>query len=265
MNLVVIRGAGEMASGTAHRLYKAGFSIIMSELPKPLAVRRTVSFAQAVIDGSHTVEGVTGQRAESLAEALHICLGGKIAVYLGEIKGAQLDSLQAKALVDAIMAKENLGTRVEEAPVVIALGPGFMVGIDADAVIETNRGHDMGRVLYSGSALTNTGNPGEICGLALERVVKSSGDGEFRSELTIGDMVARGDIFGYVGEDQVLASLSGVLRGLLMPGTYVPSGTKLGDIDPRGNREYCFTISDKARAIAGGVMEALLHLGGGVK
>ena len=265
MKLVVIRGAGEMASGTAHRLYMAGFRIIMSELPQPLAVRRNVSFAQAVLDGSYTVEGVTAQRTESLIEALALCQEGKIAVYPGEIRGVELDNLRPVALVDAMLAKANLGTKAGEAPVVIALGPGFTAPIDADAVIETNRGHDLGRVLYAGSAAPNTSQPGETGGYTIERVLKAPGDGVFSSELKIGDIISPGDLFGRVGDVEVKAVIPGIVRGLLMPGTIVQVGTKLGDIDPRYVQEYCDTISDKARSIAGGVLEALLYFGGKVR
>lgn len=263
MRTVVIRGAGEMATGTAHRLFRAGYRIIMSELPRPLAVRRTVSFAQAVFDGSCVVEGVTAQRAESLAAAQRICRGGSIAVYAGEIRGEELAALDPLALVDATVAKENLGTDIREAPVVIALGPGFTAGIDVHAVVETQRGHDLGRVLYTGAAQSNTGDPGEICGYTRERVLKSSRAGVFRSHRQIGESILAGQEFGSLDGNPIAAAISGVIRGLLMSGTWVPAGTKLGDIDPRGRRDYCYTISDKARAIAGGVLEALLFLSRG--
>lgn len=261
---VVIRGAGEMASAAAHRLYKVGFKIIMAELARPLAVRRTVSFAQAVFDGRCTVEGVPGQKAETLQEALAVSRAGKIAVYAKEIRAGDLLGLCPAALIDATLAKENLGTRIEEAPVVIGLGPGFTAGSDVHAVIETNRGHDLGRVLYSGCAQSNTGNPGDIGGYTVERVLKAPEDGIFSSDLLIGAPIAAGAVFGRVGSAEITAGLSGIVRGLLMPGTFVRAGAKLGDIDPRGERGYCFTISDKARAIAGGVLEALLALSGGI-
>lgn len=265
MSLVVIRGAGEMASGTAHRLYRAGFRIIMSELPQPLAVRRTVSFAQAVFDGSCTVEGVEAVGTQSLAEAAALSNAGKIAVFVGPLQERELRHLGPTALVDATLAKENLGTRIIEAPVVIGLGPGFTAGIDVHAVVETNRGHDLGRVLYTGNAQANTGNPGDIGGYTLERVVKVAVEGVFHSEQKIGSCICAGETFGRVGSHEIVAGLTGIVRGLLMPGTWVPAGTKLGDIDPRGIREYCFTISEKARAIAGGVLEAVLGLSRGVK
>lgn len=260
MKLVFIRGAGEMASGTAHRLHAAGYSIIMTELPRPLAVRRGVAFAQAVFDGSAEVEGVVAVHARTLAEAMVLCRQRKIPVLTEEIED-NLSLLQPAALVDARLAKENLGTKIHEAKVVIALGPGFTAGVDAHAVIETNRGHDLGRVLYAGTAQANTGNPGDIGGYREERVLKSSAPGIFSSSLAIGDLVAKGDRFGAIDDSPIVAPISGIVRGLLMGGTRVEAGTKLGDIDPRGIREYCFTISEKARAIAGGVLEALLCLG----
>lgn len=262
MKLVVIRGAGEMASGTAHRLHRAGYGIIMTELPRPLAVRRTVAFAQAVFDGACTVEGVQGQSTESLADAMELCREGKVAIFVGDIRGEALKKLKPVALVDATLAKENLGTLIDEAPVVIGLGPGFTAGTDVHAVIETNRGHDLGRVLYSGTAQDNTGNPGDIAGYTLERVLKAPGDGIFNSPRQIGETISAGEVFGLVGSCEIPAAVSGIIRGLLMPGTLVRAGTKLGDIDPRNNEAYCRTISEKARAIAGGVLEALLHLGG---
>jgi len=252
-----------MATGTAHRLAKAGFSVIMTELPLPLAVRRTVSFAQAVYDGSHTVEGVLAQRTDSLDEASILCQQGLVPVFVGEIVGQTLESLQPMALVDATLAKENLGTRRDEAPVVIGLGPGFTAGLDVDAVIETQRGHDMGRVLYTGCAQPNTGSPGSIVGYTVERVIKAPAEGVFSSDLEIGAMVSAGDIFGRIDELEIPARIDGITRGLLMSGLWVAAGTKLGDIDPRARREYCYTISEKARAIGGGVLEALLHLRGG--
>lgn len=263
MNTVVIRGAGEMATGTAHRLFRSGYPVVMSELPQPLAVRRTVAFAQAVFDGACTVEDVPGQRTYCLEEAVALTAQGRVAVYVGEIRGGDLSYLNPVALVDATMAKENLGTSKDEAPVVIALGPGFVAGVDAHAVIETNRGHDLGRVLYSGSAQANTSDPGDICGYTRQRVVKFPRAGVFHSTVQIGNGILAGQEFGRIDDEPILAPLGGIVRGLLMSGTWVPAGAKLGDIDPRGLQEYCYTISDKARAIAGGVLEALLCLGRG--
>lgn len=264
MKLVLIRGAGEMATGVAHRFFAAGYSLVMTELPRPLAVRRGAAFAQAVFDGAMAVEGVRGHHVLSPAEALACCRQGQVAVLTQEIQGDLLEMLQPCALVDARMAKENLGTKIDEAKVVIALGPGFTAGVDAHGVIETNRGHDLGRVLYDGAAEANTGIPGDIVGYRLERVLKANVAGTFTSPREIGDSIETGEEFGRIDSRPVIAPISGIIRGLLRSWTWVPPGTKLGDIDPRGVRHYCFTISEKARAIAGGALEALLHLSGGV-
>lgn len=264
MKYILIRGAGEMASGTACRLMAVGFRPIMTELSRPLAVRRGVSFAQAVFAGQVEVEGIGAKRVGSVDEALSCSRQGQVPVLVGESEDAVLSMLQPFGLVDARLAKKNLGTRIDEAPVVIGLGPGFAAGVDVHAVIETNRGHDLGRVLYTGAALPDTGNPGEISGYSCQRVIKVPVAGVFSSERKIGDAITTGDQFGAVDGTPIPAPLSGVVRGLLMSGTWVAARTKLGDIDPRGVVEYCFTISEKARAIAGGVLEALLALAGGV-
>lgn len=264
MKIVLIKGAGEMASGTAHRLHAVGYSPVLTELPQPLAVRRRVSFAQAVYDGQIEVEGVLARKVESLEDAFTCCQQREIPVIIKEFGNEGLSFLRPVAVVDARLAKKNLGTKVNEAAVVIGLGPGFNAGIDVHAVIETNRGHDLGRVLYVGSAQADTGNPGDIGGYSLQRVLKVPVAGCFRSKRKIGELIRQGDLFGEVDGHPVLAPLDGVIRGLLMSGTRVGAKVKLGDIDPRSQREYCFTISDKARAIGGGVLEALLHLAGGV-
>ena len=264
MKLVFIRGAGEMATGVAHRLQAVGYSLLLTELPQPLAVRRGVAFAQAVYDGSIEIEGVRARQVATLAQALDCCRRGQVPVLSQEIRGEDLAALGPLALVDARLAKVNLGTRLDEAPVVIGLGPGFTAGEDVHAVIETNRGHNMGRVLYAGTAEADTGSPGEIGGYRGERVIKVSRSGVFTSERRIGDFIGAGEIFGAIDGFPVTATIGGVIRGLLRSGTPVIARTKLGDIDPRGIRDYCFTISEKARAIGGGVLEALLRLGGGV-
>lgn len=258
--LVAFRGSGEMASGCAHRLFNAGFSIVMTELARPLAVRRQVSFAQAVIDGEQVVEGVRAVATDDAGHALTLASDGIIAVYYGNNRPA---SFHPDVLVDATLAKVNTGTTLVDAPIVIGLGPGFTAGQDVHAVIETNRGHDLGRIYYQGSAAPNTSEPGAIMGVTRERVLKAPVAGVFQSELAIGDNIEAGAVFGHIGEVQLTAKITGVVRGLLLPGTRVQPGTKLGDIDPRGDVSYCATISDKARTISGGVLEAILHLKGG--
>lgn len=263
--LILLRGAGEMASGIAHRLYRAGFSIIMQELPSPLAVRRPVSFAQAVFSGRHTIEGVTAVRARDKEECLTLISIKKIALLVGEPDMASLDFFRPSALVDATLAKRNTGITREMAPVVVGVGPGFEAGLDVDAVVESQRGHDLGRVYYTGRAAPDTGLPGQVGGYTYQRVVRAPKTGVFQSPLTIGSTINAGELIGQVDEEKVFAAIPGILRGLVQPGTWVEAGVKVGDIDPRGIAEYCTTISEKARAIAGGVLEAILCLEGGVK
>ncbi|MGI6284774.1 hypothetical protein MHOCP_19810 [Moorella humiferrea] len=257
--LVVIKGAGDLASGVAHRLYKAGFAVIMTEVPRPTAIRRTVAFAEAVYAGRVTVEGVTAGLAAGPEEALDKTRKGEIAI-LVDPEAKVIKALRPEIVVDAIMAKTNLGTRMDQAPIVIALGPGFIAGRDAHAVVETKRGHYLGRVIWEGEALPNTGIPGEVAGFSEERVLRAPADGVFKGLKTIGVAVTAGETVAVVGKVPLYARIDGVLRGILHDGLEVHKGMKVGDIDPRGERDYCFTISDKARAIAGGVLEAILHL-----
>ncbi|MDF2569937.1 MAG: selenium-dependent molybdenum hydroxylase system protein YqeB family [Sporomusa sp.] len=264
-NLVVIRGGGDIATGIAHRLYQSRFNVVILEIPKPTVVRRTVAFAQAVIQGvPMTVEGVTAKLA-LLDEVEEVLLDKQIPVLLApELPTVKhvITRLKPLAIVDAIIAKHNLGTTIADAPIVIGVGPGFMAGVDVHAVVETMRGHDLGRVIYQGEAIANTGVPGEIAGYTLERLIKAPTAGRFTSCRQIGEKVAAGEVIGHVDDDPVMVAIEGVLRGLLQNGILVKQGMKLGDVDPRCCREHCFLISDKARAIGGGVLEALLHLGG---
>ena len=257
--IIAIKGAGEMASAAAWRLYMANLrSIFMMETAMPLAVRREVSFCEAVHRGSKTVEGVEALRASG-AERFHsIWDQGKIVVTV-DAEWNTLRDMRPDVLVDAILAKKNLGTRTNDAPLVIGLGPGFVAGEDVHCVIETQRGHNLGRIITAGSAEPNTGVPGGVDGIAAERVLRSPADGEFLSSCRIGDYVEKGDAVGRVGDTQVVGRIGGVLRGLIRPGTWVTSGLKIGDIDPRRDVTNCFTISDKARAIAGSVLEAVLR------
>lgn len=258
-NLILIKGAGDLATGTAHRLAACGFPIVMLEVPEPTVIRRTVSFAEAVYQREYSVEGITARLAGSPAEVAGIVASGKIAV-LVDPQWSAVGLLQPGAVIDAIIAKKNLGTSVSEAPVVIGLGPGFTAGVDVHAVVETKRGHYLGRVIYNGSAEPNTGVPGEIGGYSTERLLRSPAEGIFRGVREIGDMVKTGDTVAMVGETPVYAAIPGVLRGLLRSGIAVTQGFKVGDIDPRYTQEHCFTISDKARSVAGGALEALVAL-----
>lgn len=260
--LIVIRGAGDIASGVAYRLRQCGFSVVMTDLPAPTAIRRTVCFSEAILSGSATVEGVTARLAASPGEALAIAQAGDVAV-LADASCDCLRELRPAALVDAILAKRNIGTSITDAPAVIALGPGFTAGVDCHAVVETMRGHTLGRVSYSGSALPNTGRPGDIGGFTVERVLRTPCAGTFCAERAIADVVKKGDVCARVDGQPVTATISGVLRGLLPDGISVDAGMKCGDIDPRCEISHCYQISDKALAIAGGVLEAVLHLCGG--
>lgn len=259
-NLVVIRGGGDLATGVAHRLFSARFPVVITELPVPQAVRRAVSFAEAVLRGVWSVEGITA-RLTTVDQVERILRQCEIPLLI-DPEGETIPLLRPKVVVDAIMAKENPGTRRGMAPVVIGLGPGFTAGVDVDAVIETKRGHFLGRVIYQGQAEPNTGIPGEVQGVSAERVLRSPHPGMLRGVKKIGDLVKLSEIVAYVDETPVAAAMSGVVRGLLADQRIEHPGYKIGDIDPRGDKRYCFTISDKARAIGGGVLEAILHLSG---
>ncbi len=260
----MIKGAGDLATGVALCLHRAGFAVAMTELARPTAVRRTVAFAQAVYDGNTSVEGTDAVRVE-LVDIEDAFAQGSIPVVVAEDASQVVEIVNPALLVDAIVAKRNLGTRITDAPAVVALGPGFLAGRDAHAVIETKRGHDLGRVLLQGSAQANTSVPGEVGGFSWQRVVRSSTSGTFRAVARIGDIVTTADTIGYVDEEPIGVELDGVLRGLLCSGLHVTPGYKLGDVDPRGDKSRCFTVSDKARAIGGGVLEAACALLGGVR
>ena len=260
----LIKGAGDLASGVALRLSRSGFAVVMTDVARPTAVRRTVAFAEAVYEGRTVVEGVEGINVDDPGAIEAVLRQGAIPVVV-DPEGVALREVRPSLLVDAIMAKRDLGTRISDAPAVVALGPGFRAGRDAHAVIETKRGHTLGRVITVGEALPDTGIPGQVGGHAEERLLRAPAAGVFRSDLQIGDRVAAGQIVGHVGDVPVCSRLDGVLRGLLHPGLDVTPGLKLGDVDPRAAREHCFTVSDKALAVAGGVLEAACALLGGFR
>lgn len=262
--LILIRGAGDIASGIALRLRHAGFSIVMTDLPQPTSIRRTVCFSEAILHGEAVVEDVTARFAKLPEQARSIINEGEIAV-LADEKGESIRALRPAVVVDAILAKRNIGTRKDDAPAVIGVGPGFTAGEDCHAVVETMRGHTLGRVYYAGGALPNTGIPGNIGGFTLERVLRAPCDGQIRGEKRIGDEVRAGDVCAYVGDTPMCTSISGILRGLLPDGLQVTAGMKSGDVDPRCTLSHCYTVSDKALAIGGGVLEAILHLTGEVE
>lgn len=260
--LVLIRGAGDLASGIALRLHHAGFRVVMTDLPRPTAIRRTVCFSQAILFETMRVEDVTARFAPTPDAALEIVRQREIAV-LADPEAACISALRPAAVVDAILAKYNLGTKITDAPCVIGVGPGFTAGVDCHACVETMRGHTLGRVITDGSPIPNTNIPGLIGGFAGERVLRAPADGVFRQLLDIGASVKQGDIAGMVGKVPMCCQIDGTLRGILADGTPVFRGMKAGDVDPRNVREYCNLVSDKALAIGGGVLEAILRFTGG--
>ncbi len=257
--LIAVRGGGDLATGTIHMLSTAGYAVVVLECGNPTAIRREAAFSEAVRLGTKTVEGITCDAVASAEEALRLA-GPDHPVLLIDEKAESLGVLKPRVLVDAMIAKRNLGTRIDMADYVIALGPGFTAGKDAHAVIETMRGHNLGRVIYKGQAQPNTGIPGLIAGYGKERVLHAPKEGVLHPVRHIGDVVEKGEtiavITGSAGEEvSVEASLTGVLRGMLPDGFAVRAGLKMADIDPRlSERENCFSISDKSRCIAGSVL-----------
>ncbi len=254
-SLIVIRGAGDLSSACAVRLHRVGFPVVMLEISEPLVVRRTVSFAQAVISGSTNVEGIKGERCLP-DNALSTAESGVVAVVV-DPEGELIKKIKPLIVIDGIVAKKNFGTNRDMAPFTIALGPGFTAGEDVDAVIETKRGHSLGRVIYKGSALPNTGTAGMVGGYSTERVLHADHKGIFHSVCRIGDIVQAGQTVGFVDDIPVRAKINGKLRGLMADGLTVGGSFKVGDVDPRGEEADHTTCSDKANAIAGGVLEAV--------
>lgn len=253
---ILIRGAGEQATGTAARLHRAGYKIILTELQKPLAIRRTVAFSEAVFMNTCVVEDILGRlilRPEDTKTCWDL---NEIPIFI-DPENKIKDQTQPDVIVDAIMAKKNTGTSIHDASLVIALGPGFTAGLDVHAVVETNRGHFLGRVYWNGSAQADTGIPGDIVGARADRVIHCIEQGQFTNVLNIGDHVNTGDVIGYFNNSEVKATISGTIRGLIKEGIQVPQNTKIIDIDPRDQKVYCDFISDKALAISGGVLEAI--------
>jgi xanthine dehydrogenase accessory factor len=255
---VLLRGGGDLASGVAWRLHQSGFKIAISEISQPLAVRRTVSFCEAVYEKETEVEGVGALCIHDAREAFEVWAKGRIPVMV-DPDAESRHVIQPHVLVDAILAKRNLGTTMTHAPLVIALGPGFEAGRDVHYVVETNRGHRLGRLLTSGSAQPDTGVPGPVLGITAKRVLRAPDEGLWESSKNIGDLLHKGETVGRVKDRTVQSEIEGVLRGLIKQGISVTRGQKIGDVDPRGDRNSCFTISEKALAIAGGVLEGILR------
>ena len=260
--LIAIKGAGDLATGVMHRLTCAGFKVIASELPQPTVLRRTVAFAEAVTLGHITVEGITACRVSTLDEVQQAFARGDIPVVV-DADGTFVRAMRPTVLIEATLTKSNSGITIHDAPIVIALGPGYEAGKDVHAVIETNRGHNLGRVYLQGSAEPNTGVPGIIGGYAAERLLRAPCAGLLYGLRQISDTVQAGETVAIVKEGEanspVIAAIPGILRGLVRDELPVYTGMKIGDIDPRATRAHCFTISDKSRAVAGGVLEALMY------
>ena len=269
--LIICRGGGDLATGIVHRLFRAGFPVLVLETDSPAAIRRQVSFSEAVYDGTATVEGVTAERIASAnrASVNHVLEEGRVPL-LVDPEGSYIPLLKPDIVVDAIIAKKNLGTAKEMAPLVIGVGPGFTAGEDVDLVVESMRGHNLARIFTTGSALPNTGIPGNIGGFTKERVLHAEADGYMKNIRKIGDIVEKGEeiarIYEKMTEDgtfsgsyvSVEASISGMIRGLIREGYHFQKGFKIADIDPRESElANCFTISDKARSIGGSVLEAV--------
>lgn len=254
--LVVIRGGGDLATGIVYRLHQAGFPLIVLELAQPFVVRRQVAVATAVLQNNITIETLHAQLVHTPEEALQLANSDTIPVLIAP----QLPHypLPITVLVDARMAKRNLDTSRDQAPLVIALGPGFTASVDCHAIIETMRGHTLGRVIWQGTALANTGTPGIVAGKGAERVLRAPTAGMVHWQVEIGDLVQQGDVLGSVADERMVAPFASVVRGLIAPSTAVPAGLKIGDLDARADVSACFTISDKALAIGGGVLEAIL-------
>ncbi len=269
-HLILLRGGGDLATGIAYRLHHAGFPVIVTELRHPLVVRRRVALATAVLEGEITVEDLRAVRVDDLDEALRLADTGTIPILVAPVlPDALLNSSlvissddrsrrSSLALIDARMAKRNIDTTLSQAPLVIGLGPGFTAGVDCHAVIETNRGHRLGRVIWDGAAEPDTGTPGIVGGKGRERVLRAPVAGIVAWEKEIGDRIREEESLGNVAGHEIAAPFTGVVRGLIAPGTTVRAGLKIGDVDPRDDVDACFTISDKALAIGGGVLEAIL-------
>ena len=260
--IILVRGAGDMATGTAWVLHKAGFPVIMLEVPDPSAIRRRVAFSEAIFDSSFTLEGVSCLLAKTPEEAKHFAFSGQLSVLIDpELKS--LEAIRPAILVDAILAKKNLGTKKDMADFVIALGPGFTAGKDVHCVVETMRGHNLGRLIYEGPAMANTGVPGLIAGIGKERVIHAPAEGRLVLKHDIGDIVEKDAVLAVIesqdGPVPVKATISGVLRGIIRNGFMVSKGLKIADIDPRlAEQKNCYTISDKSRAIGGSVLTAVM-------
>lgn len=259
-DIIIVRGGGDIASGAIQKLHRSGFQVLVLEIEKPTSIRRTVCFSEAIYEQTVVIEEIKAVSAKNMNEVEKAWDAEAVPVIVDRA-GKYIDTIKPKAVVDAIMAKKNLGTSIDMAPITIGLGPGFEAGKDVKVVIETMRGHNLGRLIFNGRAMEDTGTPGEIKGFSKERVIHSPGNGIINNIKEIGDIVRKEDILAYVGQEKVLATIDGVLRGIIRDKSSVREGLKIADIDPRlTERENYYTISDKARNIGGAVLEAILYL-----
>ena len=254
-HLVVVRGGGDLGTGVAWKLATVGFPVVVLELARPLAVRRTVSFATAASDGRIVVDGIEAVRADDPSSAFALVDGGRVPVLVAD--AIPVFPVAPHVVVDARLAKRVLDTRIDQAPFVVALGPGFVAGRDCHAVVETMRGHRLGRVIWEGAAAPNTGIPGHLGGATVDRVVRAEAAGDLSWIVDFGDLVEAGQQIGSIAGSPVRARIAGTVRGLIAPGPVEP-GLKIGDIDPRSDPTASTEISDKSRSVAGGVLEAIL-------
>lgn len=257
---ILIKSGGDVASGTIYRLYKSGFRPVVCEIPKPTMVRRTVSFGEAIYQGQYNVEGVEAVYVKNKKEFENVLEEGSIPIFVVDLLSYFENEFKPDIIIDGRMMKRKNDTEINDASLVIGLGPGFTAGEDVDAVIETCRGHYLGRAIYEGEAAPYTGSPGEVMGISKKRVIYADRTGKFESEKEIGQHIESGEVFGYIDREPIKAEISGIIRGQIFPDREVKKDWKIGDIDPRDNKDHCYKISDKALAIAGGVLEAVLNL-----
>ena len=259
-DIIIVRGGGDIASGAIQKLYRSGFKVLVLETETPSAIRRKVSFCEAVYEKEIEIEGIKA-RLVANDEDFQDCWDNDIVPVMIDSRGKVIERLKPLAVVDGILAKQNFGTKRNMAPITVALGPGFSAPEDVDIVIETMRGHNLGRIIEEGRASENTGVPGIIAGVGIERVIYSDYSGIITNIKKIGNVVEKGDVIAVVGDNEIYASISGVLRGIIRDGYKVKKGLKIADIDPRiSEKDNCFTISDKARNIGGAVLESILYL-----
>ena len=259
-DIIVVRGGGDIASGAIQKLYRSGFKVLVLETETPSAIRRKVAFCEAVYEKEIEIEGIKARLVDN-DEEIQDCWDSDIVPVMIDSRGKVIERLKPLAVVDGILAKQNFGTKRSMAPITVALGPGFSAPEDVDIVIETMRGHNLGRIIEEGRASENTGVPGVIAGFGIERVIYSDYSGVITNIEKIGNVVEKGDVIAVVGDNEIYASISGVLRGIIRDGYKVKKGLKIADIDPRiSEKDNCFTISDKARNIGGAVLESILYL-----